>query len=244
MKPALVPEPRTSAGRIPPLEPGDHLTRAEFERRYEAMPGVMAELIAGVVHLPSPVRYDYHGGNHVLLTLWYGRYFLATPGLKAADNTSVRLLDESVVQPAAVLFVSKELGGGVALGVDGILEGPPEWVAEVAASSVSLDLHEKFDLYRSAGVREYLVWRVQDQAIDWFVLDGGRYRPLPADERGITRSTVFPGLWLDAAALAHENMDRVLRVLEEGIRSPEHAAFAANLSERKANSPSPREPRS
>ena len=42
--------------RILPLEHGDHLTREEFERRYEAMPHVRkAELIEGVVYMPSPV---------------------------------------------------------------------------------------------------------------------------------------------------------------------------------------------
>ena len=40
--------------RIPPLENGDRLTVAEFERRYEAMPELKkAELINGVVHIPS-----------------------------------------------------------------------------------------------------------------------------------------------------------------------------------------------
>ena len=47
---------------VPLLEPGDRLTRAEFERRYEAMPELRkAELIEGVVYMPSPVRYRCHG---------------------------------------------------------------------------------------------------------------------------------------------------------------------------------------
>jgi len=49
-------------GQLPPLEPGDRLTRAEFERRYEAMPqGTKAELIEGAVHMPSPARFHRHG---------------------------------------------------------------------------------------------------------------------------------------------------------------------------------------
>ena len=48
---------------IPPLEPGDRLSRAEFERRYDAMPNLKkAELIEGVVYMPSPVRVRRHGG--------------------------------------------------------------------------------------------------------------------------------------------------------------------------------------
>ena len=58
-KPAAPREP------IPPLVDGEHLTRDEFERRYDAMPGLKkAELIEGVVHMPSPVRHDQHGDPH------------------------------------------------------------------------------------------------------------------------------------------------------------------------------------
>jgi hypothetical protein len=47
---------------VPALENGDRLTRAEFERRYEAMPHLKkAELIEGVVYVPSPVRHRQHG---------------------------------------------------------------------------------------------------------------------------------------------------------------------------------------
>ena len=49
----------------PPLESGDRLTRAEFERRYEAMPELKkAELIEGVVYVSSPVRFDRHSEQH------------------------------------------------------------------------------------------------------------------------------------------------------------------------------------
>jgi hypothetical protein len=44
---------------IPPLENGDWLSRGEFERRFNAMPGLKrAELIEGVVHLPSPIAFN------------------------------------------------------------------------------------------------------------------------------------------------------------------------------------------
>ena len=53
-------------GEIPPLESGDRLTRAEFLRRYDAMPDLKkAELIEGVVYVPSPVRQKYHGRPHL-----------------------------------------------------------------------------------------------------------------------------------------------------------------------------------
>jgi hypothetical protein len=113
---------------VPPLEAGDHLTRAEFERRYKAMPELKkAELIEGVV-------------------------------------------------------------------------------------------------------KEYLVWRVRDQAIDWFVLRQGQYRPLPLAD-GLYRSEVFPGLWLDPAALTRFDLATVLQVLQRGAASAEHAAFVTRLQQ-------------
>ena len=78
-------------------------------------------------------------------------------------------------------------------------------------------------------LREYLAWRIQDGAVDWFVLRRRQYRPLPARADGILQSEVFPGLWLDPAALVRRNIAAVLAVLQQGLASPEHAAFVARL---------------
>ncbi len=70
--------------KVLPLEPGDRLTRAEFERRYAAMPLVKkAELIEGVVYMPSPVRVQRHGHPHLHLGTWLGVYESGTPGVLA-----------------------------------------------------------------------------------------------------------------------------------------------------------------
>src|SRR5262245_15651969 len=75
-----------------PLEPGDRLTRAEFERRYDAMTDVKkAELIEGVVYMPSPVRYKSHGKPHSDVHGWLFTYSVATPGIELADNATLRL---------------------------------------------------------------------------------------------------------------------------------------------------------
>ncbi len=106
----------------------------------------------------------------------------------------------------------------------------PEWVGEIAASSASYDLHDKREAYRRNGIREYLVWRVEDHAIDWFVLRGGRYERLEPGDDGIYRSEVFPGLWLDWQALLAGNTQKVFSVLRQGLNSPEHAKFVGDLS--------------
>src|SRR5205814_2060530 len=83
-------------------------------------------------------------------------------------------------------------------------------------------------VYRRNGVGEYLVWRVLDRAIDWFVLRGGQLVPL-APDGGLLRSEVFPGLWLDPEALVRGDIAAVLAVVRRGLGSPEHAAFVRRL---------------
>ena len=213
------------------LEPGDRLTRAEFERRYDAMPELKkAELIEGVVYMPSPVRLRRHGRPTRHLSTWLGAYEAATPGVLGADNTSIRLDLDNEPQPDCILFIDPQCGGRVRISEDDYLEGPPELVAEVTSSTVSYDLGDKLDAFRRNGVREYIVWRVLDGQIDWFVLREGRYEPLPREE-GRYRSETFPGLWLDVDAMLAGNLSRVLEVLQQGLASAEHAQFVTRLSQ-------------
>lgn len=222
--------PEITLQGTPPLEPGDRLTRAEFERRYDAMPrGRKAELLEGVVHMPTPVRWNLHGGPHADLITWLGVYRANTPGVRVGDNASIRLDVENEPQPDAAMIVEPACGGRVRLSPDDYVIGGPELVAEVAASSVAIDLDTKFRVYRNNGVREYLVWRVLDREVDWFVLRQGRYDRLPPGLAGFYQSEVFPGLWLDPAALVRSDLAAVLQVLQQGIASPEHADFVAGL---------------
>jgi Uma2 family endonuclease len=217
---------------IPELEPGDRLSRDEFERRYEAMPRLKkAELIEGVVYMPSPVRFRRHGGPHANIVTWLGNYLADTPGVEVADNASVRLDLDNEPQPDAALFIAQECGGQVQISPDDYIEFAPEFVAEVASSSASYDLNIKRAVYRRNGVREYVVWRVLDKQIDWFVLRGGSYEPLQADDRGILRSPFFPGLWLDPAALLRGDLAAPLQVLDQGLATAEHAAFVRQLDQ-------------
>jgi len=223
--------------RTPPLQNGDHLTRTEFERRYEAMPGLKkAELIEGVVYLPPPVSLEGHGGPHFDLILWLGLYRLATPGVEGGDNTTLRLDLDNEPQPDAFLRILPTHGGQSRTSPTGYVEGAPELVAEVAASSVSYDLHEKLNVYRRNGVCEYVVWRVWDSAVDWFILREGSYEPLPRTPAGVYQSEVLPGLRLDPAALVGGDLATVGRIVQQGLASPEHAAFVGKLQQMAASS--------
>jgi Uma2 family endonuclease len=220
-----------SQQKIPPLETGDRLSREEFERRYDAMPGLKkAELIAGVVYVPSPVRIDQHAEPHFNLITWLGLYRWATPGVKGADNGTARLDLENMPQPDACLYIDPAKGGQARISADDYLEDAPELVAEVAASSVSYDLTFKFDVYRRHKVREYLVWRVQDRQFDWFVLRGKRLVQQPLDKSGLYKSKVFPGLWLDPAALMRDDAAALQAALQRGLASRKHADFVARLN--------------
>ena len=216
--------------QIPKLVNGDKLSRAEFERRYRAMPNVKkAELLEGVVYKPSPVSFDRHAKPHANLMTWLGFYQAMTSGVLLGDNGTVRLDLDNEPQPDAFLFI--ENGEQAYIGEDGYVEGAPELAAEISASSVSYDLHVKLDVYRRSGVQEYLVWRVDDEAFDWFVLREGRYERLkPTD--GILKSPTLPGLELDEEALLNGDMRKVLNVLQEGVGSKEHEAFVESLEAR------------
>jgi len=215
---------------IPPLENGDRLTRAEFERRYDAMPALKkAELIEGEVYMPSPVRYGRHSHPHTRLVTWLGNYETDTPGVEAGDNGTIRLDLDNEPQPDAFLIIRPEHGGQVRISEDDYIEGAPELVAEVASSSASYDLGKKLNAYRRNGVREYVVWRVLDRQVDWFVNREGRFELMPPSADGILRSTVFPGLWLDPAALVCGEKATVQGILQQGLHSAEHADFVARL---------------
>jgi hypothetical protein len=221
-----------SVPTIPRLQNGDRLTRAEFERRYDAMPHLKkAELLEGVVYMPPPVSFDEHGGPHFDLITWLGLYRIATPGVRGGDNASLRLDLDNEPQPDAFLLVLPAHGGQARISKDGYVEGGPELVAEVAASSVSYDLHVKLPVYRRNGVREYIVWRVWDRAIDWFILREGQYERLPLTSSGIYQSEILPGLWLDPAALIRGDLTTMGQVVQQGVASAEHAAFVSKLQQ-------------
>lgn len=222
--------------KLPPLESGDRLARHEFERRYQAMPHLkQAELIEGVVYVASPVRISNHGRPHAKIIGWLLVYQAATPGVDLADNTTVRLDADNEPQPDALLRIEPEVGGNSRISEDDYIEGAPELIAEIAASSASYDLGDKLNAYRRNGVREYIVWQSYENKLDWFRLREGRYVALEPDEEGIIRSEVFPGLWLSVAALRGGKTAEVLAVLQRGLQTPEHRALV-ELLRRETNS--------
>lgn len=224
------PRLRVTPRQIPPLQNGDRLSQPEFERRYEAMPSLKkAELIEGIVFMASPLRFEPHAEPHGDLMIWLGTYKVATPGVRMGDNPTLRLDLDNELQPDAMLMIDPAYGGRAQIGESGYVEGPPELIAEVAASSASMDLGDKLQVYRRSGVQEYIVWQVFDQQISWFSLNAGRYDSLERDPTGVIRSVTFPGLGLDVPALLEGEMQRVLDRLQQGLASDPHRCFVDQL---------------
>ena len=214
----------------PVLENGDAFTAREFLGRYRRMPDVKkAELIDGVVYMASPVS-AAHSEPHFDLTTWLGVYRAATPHVRGRTEPTLRLSRRAVFQPDALLGLPASSGGKSSLDGKGYTVGAPELVAEVAKSTVSIDAGRKRRAYEKHGVAEYVLWRVEDEAIDWWTLVEGKYQPIAADPAdGLLKSFVYPGLWLDRAALLKSDMAAVLAALQRGLASPGHAEFAARL---------------
>lgn len=215
----------------PPLAAGMRLSRAEFLRRWELHPEIKnAELIGGRVYMPSPVSLE-HGLSDDDIGGWLFTYRVNTPGTDSGTNATTLLLEDSP-QSDRHLRILPECGGKS--WVDGkYLAGPAELMAEVCLSSTSYDLNEKYDLYEAAGVQEYLAVLMYEQEIRWHHRVDGRFQILSPDADGIHRSRVFPGLWLDGAALLRRDMAAVLAKLQEGLATSEHRTFVERLAQRR-----------
>ncbi len=225
--PTISPQEAGSELAEPLLEPGDRLTRSEFERRYERMPHVKkAELIEGIVYMPSPVRARRHGKPHTILGAWLAMYEVETPGVECFTDSTVRLDLENEPQPDLVLIKAQAKGGQARISAEDYIEGAPELAVEIVGSSRAYDLHQKKGAYRRNGVREYLAWITGENRLVWWELREEEYLEIASGEGGLLKSGVFPGLWLDTQALLRRDLKGVLAGLRRGLESPEHRAFA------------------
>ena len=213
--------------RVPPLVPGQRLKQPEFHRRYEAYPeDVKFELIGGVVYMAPAMRWR-HGNYDSVLGTALGVYASGTPGVEAGHNATAILDEDSEPQPDMALRLLPEFGGQSRLNAGEYVEGAPELLAGIAYSSRDIDLGAKREDYRRTGVVEYLVLSIADQQLHWFHFPSGQ--PIRPNRRGIWRSRVFPGLWLDGGALVGRDLARLVAIVQQGLASREHAAFVKRL---------------
>lgn len=222
--------------RRPPVElyNGDRMSREEFHRLYERAPeDFKAELIGGTVYVASPLKLG-HGEPHLLLGMLLALYVRRTPGVRASDNTSVVLADDSEPQPDLLLRILPEFGGQSSTTNNDYVKGAPELIVEIAHSSQAVDLHDKKDDYARHGVREYLVVCTNEQRLVWF--DLAAEKELQPNEERVYRIQTFPGLWINGPALFGQDYETLITTLDEGLATPEHAAFVQGLAVHTAKS--------
>jgi len=235
-------EPQAGQLRVPPLENGDHLSQPEFHRRYLEMPEVKkAELIEGIVYMPSPVSLNHLSPHYKLITL-LGAYSLTIPQLISGDNGTVILDNKNEVQPDIMLAISESAGGSSKIVTRTennqamqYLVGAPEFVAEIAASSVSIDLHTKREVYERIGVRNYLVWLTQDNAMRLMSLTNGQLIEVQHDEPVLSIESM-PGLRINRAAILKGDLAAAMKTVTDAAASEEAVAFRKRLHDAGASS--------
>ncbi len=209
------------------MQSGDRMTRAEFHRIYEKMPeSFRAELVGGIVYVSPPLRLE-HSAYHTTLSTLFFAYEGNTPGVQSGDSATLLLADNAELQPDVFLRIRPEYGGQSKTSRDDYIQGPPELVAEIAHSTHSLDLHGKRQDYMRHGVLEYLVLSLKEGKLRHFDLKADKELLIDAD--GVSRTRVFPGLWIHIDGLLRRDYQQLMTTLHAGLNSVEHTAFAKRL---------------
>ncbi len=193
------------------------------------MPNVKAELIKGVVFIQKNRRVS-EGKASARFAVFLVTYALNMKEIESALRTSLIIDDANEYQPDVVLYVKENFGGNSYISADDYLEGSPELVVEIAASTASYDTTLKKNIYRRNGVKEYIIWRVDDEEIDWFAWEEGEYVLLEKDKNGVIESRFFGGLRLNVDAILSDDLAKVLSDLQKGLKSKKHMDFVKSLS--------------
>jgi len=207
---------------------GERMKQPEFHRRYlHYDEDDKWELIGGVVyHMASPLKLTHSNYDDEIGYL-LGTYRRATPGVQVMHNATTILDEDSEPQPDLGMRILPEYGGQSQTSHDDYLQGAPELAVELAHSRRNIAMHAKRDDYERAGILEYLVVCAEESELHWFHFPTGEM--IRSNRQGISRSRVFPGLWIDPSALLRCDSPRLTEVLQQGLASREHAAFVKRL---------------
>lgn len=210
-------------GKLPLLYDGLRLDRVTFHRLYEASPELKrVQLIEGIVHMPSPMRFVQHANPQTCINGWLFCYVTQTPGVNTGGSATLKIDDENEFEPDGMLFYDN---GQLIIADDGYLEGVPELAVEVTASTFTIDSKEKFRVYEKHGVKEYLLWNTEAGTITWYARHKDKFVPMKSNRAGILKSKIFPGLWLEVAAMREGDMTQVMKTLYEGLASAPHRQY-------------------
>jgi hypothetical protein len=136
------------------------------------------------------------------------------------------LIDGIVYMPAPVSKVHRNFH----FQLSGWRAGAPELIVEISHTTGDKDKGAKLRLYERSAVREYITVRPGKRQLIWREFDDGRYRDLLLDREGLFRSHIFPGLWLNPAALWARDLAGLSATVQQGLATSEHAAFVERLA--------------
>jgi Uma2 family endonuclease len=216
------------------LHTGDTMTQEEFMAVYATYgEDQHAELIEGEVFLLNDdTSFENHGEPDADISGWIAVYRSETPGLTSTGPATTLLDGKNVVEPDCQMRIRREYGGNWSLEGENA-KGAPELACEVSYTSRSIDVCRKKRAYERNGVQEYLVFRTEDRAVDWWELRDGVYVPLPVADDGSISSRVFPGLVLDVPALLQGDLKAMLDRLRANLCHGAHAEFCKDLEKRR-----------
>lgn len=156
------------------------------------------ELIMGKIFKMSPAPSSQHQHIVSALTAAFFQFLKGTPYTVFPAPFDVVLPigsnEDTVVQPDLTVVCDRSK-----ITTQGCIGSPDLVVEVVSKSSVRHDLHEKFQVYEQAGVREYWIIHPTDKSLIIFVLNqAGKYEPSKPLTRGdIAFSATLQGFQID-----------------------------------------------
>ena len=187
-----------------------------------------AELIEGTVYLMSPPVSNEHSEPHFDLIFWLGLYCFASVGVAGADNGILR--STWTMSRSLMHFFESSLNLA-----DSRARAPTTTLRDARTGCGNRREQcklrpsrktERLSPQRSSRIRCLACVRQGNRLVHFC---DGTYEHLEPGADGVLRSRVFPGLALDATAFLNGDMARVNTVMQESLKSPEHAAFVERL---------------
>jgi hypothetical protein len=211
-----------------PLPHCGRMDQAEFHRRYQSYPPHQkVDLVDGEIYV-APPRSVCHGALHCDVSYLLHLYKLATPGVAVVGHCSTILDERSEVQPYLSVLLKEEYGGTSHANWEDYICGPAELLVQFTDELGCREMQARRAVFERAGVGEFLAVSVAERQVNWFHFPTGSL--IEPNRRGVSKSRVFPGLWLAFHLIWAEDYPAQLALLDRGLASPEHAAFVKRLA--------------
>jgi Uma2 family endonuclease len=182
-------------------------TYADY-RQWELAKGERYELIYGAAYAMSAPN-SYHQSILFELSRQIGNYLVGKPCKAYPAPFDVRLFfseeneedesDDTVVQPDISIICDKNKRGKEGC------RGAPDFVAEILSpSNTAIEMEQKFQLYREAGVREYWVLDPEHKTLNTYFFSKEAILPHSYKAADTAKVGIFDDLSIDLSAVFAE----------------------------------------